>query len=810
MRRNADIRSRDEVRTQYLGDEPKPVCPRPVQIARIALPLPIEKLWSYRVPQHLVHLVVPGSCVTVPFGRRPLVGVVVEAGAEADLKGVQARSIESVSVAGGPETGPEGTPEITPDLLELTRWMATYYMCSWGEALRAALPPGAGRPGAAAPTRVRVTRVALAKAPPAAEPRGERQQALLHELRQRRAKDLDDPTQPELLETAGGSSMTIRRLKELGYVRVYTTLVDRYEYAMQNVDRRATESAAGNAAESAAGKATRGIGGTPRITLNARITLNDGQARAVDALTHAVEAGTFCTFLLHGVTGSGKTEVYLNVLERVRAKGRTGIVLVPEIALTPQTVHRFRRRFGDEVAVLHSRMSQGERFDAWQGIRAGKYAIVVGARSAILAPISNPGLIIVDEEHEASYKQFDPAPRYHARDVAVVRARLAGAVCVLGSATPSLESLANAKSGKYTLLPMPDRVPVDGRPAELPDIRIVDQRGSAEFVSTQLIDALKECLRRKEQGIVLLNRRGYAPTVECTACGWTPECPDCSVGLVYHKPLRHLRCHHCGLVNDMPRVCPSCRKDALEKLGTGTQRLEESLQEALPEARILRMDLDTTSGKDAHHEILETFGSGGADILLGTQMVAKGLDFPRVTVVGIVQADASLSLPDIRAEERTFQLITQVAGRAGRHALRGEVLLQTRKPGHLVIQHARQHDYEAFARHALAEREVLGYPPYGRLIRALFSGSDDDRTESMARLWALRLAERVAQVEVLGPSPAFIHRLRRSYRHQVLVKLPPGHAATSMRTALEAALAALGNLPRGYRMTLDIDPMGMV
>ncbi len=725
-----------------------------------------------------------GACVTVPFGRRSLVGVVVEPGEASDLEGMKARSIESVSG--------HGAPEITPELLELTRWMATYYMCSWGEALRAALPPGAGRPGAAAPTRVRVTRVALAKAPPAAEPRGERQQALLHELRQRRAKDLDDPTQPELLESGGGSSTTIRRLEELGYVRIYRTLVDRYEYAVQNEARKVVPSADQNTGPTG------------------QIQLNDDQTRAVEALSRAVEAGTFRTFLLHGVTGSGKTEVYLNVLEQVRGRGRTGIVLVPEIALTPQTVRRFRRRFGDEVAVLHSRMSQGERYDAWQGIRSGKYAIVVGARSAVLAPIPNPGLIIVDEEHEASYKQFDPAPRYHARDVAVVRARIAGAVCVLGSATPSLESLANARADKYTLLPMPERVPVDGRPAELPTIRIVDQRGSPEFVSAQLIEALSGCLERGEQGIVLLNRRGYAPTIECTACGWTPECPDCSVGLVYHKPLRHLRCHHCGLVNDMPRVCPSCRKETLEKLGTGTQRLEESLKEALPTARILRMDLDTTSGKDAHHEILQTFGSGGADILLGTQMVAKGLDFPRVTVVGIVQADSSLSLPDLRAEERTFQLITQVAGRAGRHALRGEVLLQTRKPGHLVIQHARRHDYEAFARHALAEREALGYPPHGRMIRVLFSGPEDNRTESMARLWALRLSERVAQVDVLGPSPAFIHRLRRAYRHQVTVKLPPGHAATSLRAALEAATAALGHLPRGYRMTLDIDPMGMV
>jgi primosomal protein N' (replication factor Y) len=745
-------------------------------IVRVALPLPLDQLFSYTVPPELVEQAVPGRCVTVPFGRQQLTGVIVEPGEAGDLEGVRARAVKAVST---------GLVEVTPELLELTRWMATYYMCSWGEALRAALPPGTVSASESRPATLQETRVALREDAPREEPRGERQQTLLQELRRREGRGMPHPTQPELLAVAGGASSTVQRLVELGYVRRYETRVDRLQshmedgYALPDVPSVAPE-------------------------------LHPWQAEACQALDAHLETGTYGTFLLHGVTGSGKTEVYLAALEKARAMGKSAIVLVPEIALTPQTVRRFRARFGNRIALLHSRMSAGERFDAWRGIREGHYPIVIGPRSAILAPVQDLGIVIVDEEHESTYKQFDPAPRYHARDVAVVRARAAGAVCVLGSATPSLESLANAREGRYTLLTMPDRVPVGGRPAALPDIRIVDLRGESALLSPQLVAAIEERKKRGEQAIILLNRRGYAPSLECQACGWTPECPDCSVSMVFHKPLNHLRCHYCGVTERMPSVCPSCASDRLEKLGTGTQRLEERLREEAPDVRVLRMDLDTTTTKNSHNRILEAFGRGDADVLLGTQMVAKGLDFPKVTLVGIVQADAGLALPDIRAEERTFQLLTQVAGRAGRADLVGEVLLQTRQPGHTVIQHAIRHDYEGFAKHALAEREALGYPPTGRMISALFSGVDDHRTESMARLWARRVEQTVSVAQVLGPAPAFIHRVKKSFRHQVVVKLPGRYQARGLRDALEQATEALGTLPNGYRVNIDVDPMGLV
>ncbi|HYG69777.1 MAG TPA: primosomal protein N', partial [Anaeromyxobacteraceae bacterium] len=413
------------------------------------------------------------------------------------------------------------------------------------------------------------------------------------------------------------------------------------------------------------------------------------QAAALGEIEGALAAGRPRTFLLHGVTGSGKTEVYIRAIRAALAQGKTALVLVPEIALTPQTVRRFRAHFGDRVAVLHSRMSDGERYDAWRAIRDGRYPIVIGPRSAVFAPLENLGLVVVDEEHEASYKQFDPAPRYHARDVAVMRAHRAGAVCVLGSATPSLESLANAKAAKYRLLKMPERVPVRGKqPAPLPPVRVVDLAREKEVrrlkgaLSHDLRNAIRARLDRREQVILLQNRRGYAPVLTCDDCGFTPHCRDCAVSLTVHKPRRQLRCHYCGWTERQPDACPKCGSGALALLGAGTQRVEEELAEAFPEARVLRMDLDTTARRGAHRRLLDAFGSGEADVLLGTQMVAKGLDFPRVTLVGVVNADTGMLLPDFRAAERTFQLLAQVAGRAGRRDLPGEVILQTRNPGH--------------------------------------------------------------------------------------------------------------------------------
>ena len=750
----------------------------PLRIVRVALPLPIDTLFSYRVEPRDQDRIGVGSRVKVPFGRRTVTGVAVAEGRPEDAGKYELKAVKEVM---------PGAATLTDELLDLTKWISEYYLCAWGEALRAALPPGSvGKPGGSAGPRL-VTRVRLHPQPPQDEPRGSRQQKILETLRRWTAAGRPAPTQPELLDAAGGDSTTVRRLEELGYVVTDDDRVDR----------------------------SRRVFGDDEPAEAPAVTLHEAQRQATDRIAGALEEGSFHTFLLHGVTGSGKTEVYLAALERARSRGRSGIVLVPEIAPTPQTVRRFRRRFGDEIAVLHSRMSQGERYDAWTGIRTGRYPIVIGPRSAVLAPVENPGLIIVDEEHEPSYKQFDPAPRYHARDVAVMRALKNDAVCILGSATPSLESLANARAGKYTLLSMPERVPVDGRPAALPKVRVVDLRGRkadvdfGETLSAQLLEALDERRRKSELSILLLNRRGYAPVLECTECGHVPECSECTVSLVYHKSKRHLRCHYCGLTERLPNACLECGEGQLEQLGAGTQRLEEELGRRLPDARVLRMDLDTTSAKYAHHEILGRFGRGEADILLGTQMVAKGLDFDRVTLVGIVHADAGLHLPDIRAEERAFQLLTQVAGRAGRAELAGEVYLQTRQPGHEVIQHAIRHDYAGFAEKALEARKELGYPPVGRMISVIFSGPEDGQAQRLAEQWTNLARTKLPALDFLGPSPAFIHRVKRAYRHQAIVKLPSRFPQSEVRRSF-AAIEKKLSMSREYRINVDVDPAAII
>jgi len=702
--------------------------------------------------------------------------VVIEEGLEADLAKFKARDILDVDVE---------LPLLSEELLDLTKWIATYYMCSRGEAARAALPPGSST--ATARSRVRTqTLISLSPDAPHAPPRGSRQIEIVEQMRVWEAAEKTPVPQVTVLAECGGSAAIIRRLVEMGYLETEVQELDRSRADLQAIKSDRT------------------------------VSLHPSQKNAVEKICEQIAESTFRCFLLHGVTGSGKTEVYLQALEKARSEGKNGIILVPEISLTPQTVSRFRARFGDDVAVLHSRMSPGERYDAWRGIGEGRFPIVIGPRSAILAPMPKPGLIIVDEEHESSYKQFDPAPRYHARDVAVIRAMKNGATCILGSATPSLESLSNARNGKYTLLEMPDRVPINGTPARLPNVRVIDLRNekslreSQGVLSDQLVSAIHERAERKEQVILLLNRRGFAPVMECSSCGHVPECPDCSVSMVYHRPLNHLRCHYCGITERLPNKCPSCGVGELSFVGSGTQRLEQELAEKLPKVRVLRMDLDTTTGKGSHHKILEQFGSGGADVLLGTQMVAKGLDFERVTLVGIIRAEAGLQLPDIRAEERTFQLLTQVAGRAGRADLEGEVFLQCRQPGHPVIQFALHHDYAGFAEYALAARDELNYPPKGRLVSILFSGPDDNETRTQAERWRTLIDSNLPQVDRLGPSPAFVHKVKTRYRHQVLLKIPPSVPSSLVRAAIVKSSQALGSLRTGFRMTVDVDPVGMV
>ncbi|NNE47737.1 MAG: primosomal protein N' [Rhodothermales bacterium] len=823
-------------------------------IVEVALPLPIESTFSYSVPAEWTDEIGLGYRVVVPFGSRTMTGVVVAMSDEPDpeAKKIALKSILDL---------PDAYPAMTDGLLKVTEWVAEYYVCGPGEAMRAALPPGieiqsetvvqlTDRPaeeihvvgdaaglvdyltgrGEVPVTSVRRRFPAMSTArlrrlerddivrldsrlrgpraraklvrfvqlapevrhPDAAreamlELRGAKQRAVMSVLLDRFVDGDEEVSLSELLEVSKSSSATVTSLEKKRLVNI----VSREELRTHFPDE-------------------------PAPAMSGGPELHPSQAAALGEIQQSIDSAGFKAFLLRGVTGSGKTEVYLAALGTAIDAGRSGIILVPEIALTPQMVRRYRARFGDAVSVLHSRMSMGERFDAWRNLREGRHRVVIGPRSAVFAPVENLGLIVVDEEHEQSYKQQDPSPRYHARDVAVMRAFLEGATCVLGSATPSLESYSNAQHGKYRMLSMPDRVPVkDSTPAVLPTVQIVDlvlERKKHRLegtISTTLKEAIASRLDRQEQVILLQNRRGYAPVLVCDTCGYSPMCPDCSVTFTYHKSIRRLRCHYCGRTQRPESVCPSCGAAGLQRLGAGTQRVEEELVATFPSMRILRMDLDTTGRKHSHHDILSRFGNGEADVLLGTQMVAKGLDFARVTLVGVINADTELLLPDFRSEERTFQLLTQVAGRAGRADMPGEVYLQTRNPDNSALGFATSHDYEGFAEYAMRGRKELGYPPFGQVAVVEFNGPEDGATRGLGTEWTELLRQQHLDVRIHGPHPAFIPRVKRRFRYQTVVRAPHRQRVPELQPAMRATNAKYGSIPPGYRIAIDIDAIGI-
>ena len=819
----------------------------------VVLPLPLDQAYTYGVPAEMQAEAAVGSRVLVPFRSRRMTGVVVDTGPPPDERDLDfdVKPIHDVL---------DERPALTGEMLRLTRWIADYYVCSWGEAIKAALPAGTN-----VETKRHVTRT---DAPPGEwadhevggpilEYLDEHPETTLTALRQRIGGDvalallrrMARDGLVDLEETLSDPSVSTKTAKHLRFAPPF-----RHEGAAQELKEQLRGHKQQAVVETMAGLAAEGIHEPRQADVRDRAeasystirslvdkgmievvekevmrsplddlpppgdppdhTLHPAQRDALDAVTDAIHDARYETFLLHGITGSGKTEVYIAALKRVLEQGRTGIILVPEIALTPQTVQRFRSHFGDTIAVLHSQMSAGERYDAWRALRDGHYEIAIGPRSAVLAPLSNLGLIVVDEEHEHTYKQFDPAPRYHARDVAVMRAHMNDAVCILGSATPSLESLMNAHWDKYTLLEMPERVPdSSGESATLPEVRVVDltlQRKKHQLdgvLAKPLRSAIETRLDRGEQTILLQNRRGYAPVIECEECGWSPQCGDCDVTLTYHKSKRHLRCHYCGWTVSLPQACPECGSDELSQLGTGTQRVEEELADVFPDATVLRMDRDTTSRKNAHQQILNRFGSGQADILLGTQMVAKGLDFSQVTLVGVVNADTGLLLPDFRAEERTFQLLTQVAGRAGRADLTGEVILQTRNPEHPAIQHACEHDYKGFAKTEITARQQFGYPPFGHLGVVEVRGPKRDRAKRLAETWTNTLRQHAGDAEVLGPEPAFVSRVKRQFRFRTILK---AHRHATLQQAIRRTKDATGGVPNGYHVSVDVDALDLL
>ena len=857
----------------------------------LAIPMTVDKLFTYTVPQELQSAVKRGIRVIAPFGKRTVIGFIVKiSGTYQPPQGQAAPRLRPITDIIDTE------PVLSDELLTLSQWISEYYFAPWGEVVKAIIVQGAARAAkrtvtltstdtgqilkglSSAPRQAAIVKTLTPGKPVSiaqlqkktgvrqihsvlnelagkgyvtinekaistgAKPKMENQVEISDTWEKRWRSWLSDPdiqskhkklsnqiaavtklsedeskTRPllEFIKAAGVSLSTIKTLQRKGIVKIIRREVFRtpdYDLYPSSLGRQ-------------------------------NIVLNRDQETVLRSIRTALTSDKFHAFLLHGITGSGKTQVYIEAIKEVIAHGKTAIVLVPEISLTPQIVRRFKYHFGDKVVALHSKMSAGERYDAWRLILRGTYSVVIGPRSAVFAPLNKIGLIVIDEEQESAYKQFDQTPRYHARDVAIMRASLCSAVVVMGSATPSLESYDNALRGKYTLLELPERIDT----ATLPSVEIVDMASErrkklalfkeqrkaayaekrtpasyatlkAEFgsISELLREKIRDRLSRDEGIILLQNRRGFSPFIECLECGHVEMCDHCNISLTYHITKKHLRCHYCGSVKEPPVVCPSCKGIDLEYHGFGTQRVEEELNRLFPGVSMVRMDLDTTSRKGSHDRILKKFSDGEVNILLGTQMVAKGLDFSRVTLVGVISADTQMLLPDFRSAERTFQLLTQVAGRAGRSALAGEVVLQTYQPDHYSLKHARFHDFKSFYEEEIRYRQELGYPPFSRIVLIEFRGDKEDEVMRHADFIACAMRGRSQYMVILGPAPAVVSRLKGQLRWQLVIKGSKAgdpssqHLHTVLRQAVAAYRSSAMGKSREVKMIIDVDPAGMM
>jgi primosomal protein N' (replication factor Y) len=732
------------------------------RIARVVPEVSLDRAFDYEIPEALDGQVTLGAKVRVPFKSRDLVGYVVEFPKEpfaGKLKPI--REVLSKNAF---------LPAI---LIELAQWMAQYYCAPLTVALLSVLPKAVRRADAAFKQRLWVEALTPALPEETALKKARAQMTAWEYLQQNGPGWLADLTQ-----VCGAAAW--RGLAERNLISIESRTQDRDPFLHAPV------------AES-----------VPHA-------MNAEQLAALKAVREEIAAEKPRVVLLHGVTGSGKTEVYLQAIAQVLAAGKSALVLVPEIALTPQTVEHFRARFIGQkvgVAVLHSHLSSGERHDQWQHIRSGRARIVIGARSAVFAPLDDLGIIVVDEEHEHSYKQ-EESPHYHARDVAVMRGHLERVTVVLGSATPSLESYHHAKEGKYRLVELLQRVEEGQMPVtHVLDIRSTKKGTPPVLVAPRLIEAIQARLDRQEQAIIFLNRRGYSSSLQCPQCGYVEMCPNCSVALTFHRRAEKLRCHLCDFSSGVPHACPQCGFAPYKYSGSGTEKVEHALAEAFPKARIERMDSDNMRGKDAYARTLGDFAGGKIDILVGTQMIAKGLHFPRVTCVGVINADLALQIPDFRASERVFQLLMQVSGRSGRGQVRGEVFVQTRVPFHPAIQFARHHDYTGFVEQELEFRRSLHYPPYERFVLVTARGRNEEKTlfviENLAKeMGRLDLPE----TEITGPAPAPIARIEERYRFQIFLRTRRIMAVTPRLRPLFMDRA----WPDDIRITLDVDPVDLL
>lgn len=827
---------------------------RPRLLADVVLPIPVDHPFTYEVPPALADRAAIGMRAIVPVQNRAETGYIIAVAtphaALSSARGEASTSVPQTPLKIRPLIDlPDPAPIFSGEMFKLCRWMSEYYCCSLGEALQCAMPAG---------LRVRSRmRYALVESRLGPGRFSDRQRKVIAALHAR-----GPLTQPQLAKAVGATALsnTLNSLAARGIVTTQTGIADPsvsmqtethvrlIETAIPDADalaamqRRAPRQAAvyldllhgdpeqpaailydKHAATAAVVAALAKKGLVHRveretyrspqfeadIRARKKLQLNDEQRRAFNAVKNAIAASEFNTFLLQGVTGSGKTEIYLQAIEYALAQNKSAIMLVPEISLTPQTVGRFIARFHENVAVLHSGLGRGERYDEWRRAQRGEVRIVVGARSAIFAPLKNLGVIVVDEEHDGSYKQSD-TPRYHARDVATVRAKLAGAACVLGSATPSLESYYNSETGKFnrlqllrraTALPLPE--------VQLVDMRLASREQSGQVIlSRQLHEEVTGRVAAGEQVILLLNRRGFAPFVLCSKCGWIAQCADCNVSLTYHARGGFLGCHYCNARHEIFHECAECGFSPLLYLGAGTQKVEEYLMGAFPGARVERMDADTTAGKGGHAKILGRFAAGAIDILIGTQMIAKGHDYPGVTLVGVINADTSLSVPDFRAAEQTFQLLTQVAGRAGRGVKPGKVVIQTFRPNHYAVQAAALHDYAAFYAREINERRTAAYPPLRRMANLAVESEDRLSAERAAAALHRIVREQIRAlefrgVETLGPAPASVYKVKKRYRWNLALL---SKSAKRLNTLVRNARQTFETAPKNSKVDLKIDP----
>lgn len=820
--------------------------------AEIAIPLNVHQTFTYRLPEAIAANARPGARVLVPFGRQLLTGYIVDLHATLEEAGQAEESFEIKQV----EELFDTEPLVTPELLDLTKWIADYYYAPWGETIKSALPAGINTDAEALFTITEAGREALKtkgqhfsykmqalefiaqneqtpmselvrqfeKARAAAIARelqkanlvmvkrqlqsatvkAKKQQAVrliaqipaegkpLNEQQQKVIALLAESSEPialsELTELADVSPSVIRTLEKRGCVEVFTREVRRDPLA-HLPPSRTTDQPGGDF----------------------DLTLTEKQQAALNEITAKLDEDKYAAFLLHGVTGSGKTEIYIRAMRAALDKGKSALMLVPEISLTPMFARRLRAHFGDAVAILHSSLSDGERLDEWNRLRRGEARVCIGARSGVFAPMRNVGLIVVDEEHEASYKQ-DETPRYHGRDTAIMRAHQAGAVIILGSATPSMETFHNAQSGKYHYLKLDERI--GGR--RLAEVEIVDMRqvfsrhGKQQVFSDEMKQAILQNAERGEQTLVLLNRRGFSASLICRSCGHRAGCPNCDVSLTYHKIESRLICHYCNHHERVPRACPTCEGSFIYYVGEGTEQIEALLKELYPQMRISRLDRDTTRRRGAFEKLLNEFASGDIDLMVGTQMIAKGHDFPNVTLVCVISVDAGLSMPDFRASERTFQLLTQVAGRAGRGDKPGRVIIQSYHTEHYALEFAKEQNYEKFYAREIHFRQNMHYPPFVALINALVKNKDFGKAAYLASELAQRIkaadAEKV--LKVLGPAPAPLARLKGEHRLQVLIKTRYRRQA---REALDAAMLGLKEAQQDLRpVTIEVDPVNLM